>query len=193
MNKYLLACVVCLQVLLLQHIACAQEIRIPWTRLAAVRLMDDQGHSTQIKPAKLNVFVLLSPECPLSRNYITVINKLVKQGHASFYGIVPGTAYSTADISKFTNDYKPNFPVLVDGSKKFTKGLNGTTTPECFLIDQKGQVLYSGLIDNWAYSLGKQRKVVTEKYLEEALLKARTDQVIRVSRTKPVGCLVNNL
>lgn len=193
MNKYLLACLVCLHLILLQDIAHAQEVRIPWTRLSAVSLIDDQGHPTQIKPSKLNVFILLSPECPLSRNYVTVINKLVKQGHASFYGIVPGSAYSTKELSKFINDYKPGFPVLVDRTKKLTKGLNGTITPECFLVDQKGQVLYSGLIDNWAYSLGKQRKIVTEKYLEVALLKAHNGNVIQLSRTKPVGCMINDL
>ena len=193
MNKLLLACLLALPLLLSGQMSHAQKPRVPWARLSSVTLTDYQGHSTTIKPAKLNVFVLLSPECPLSRNYITVINKLAKQTEVRFYGVVPGAAYSTADLSKFIKDYKPIFPVLIDSSKRLTTGLNGTITPECVLIDQHGQILYRGLIDNWAYSLGQQRKVITEKYLEEALMQARSGQTIQVNRTKPVGCLINDL
>jgi len=193
MNKLLTTCLACLLLLLSEQTSYAQQARVPWTRLSSVRLTDHQGHSTHLNPSKLNVFILLSPECPLSRNYITVVNKLVKQSQVAFYGIVPGAAYSTAELSKFIKDYSPIFPVLIDSSKKLTKGLNGSITPECILIDQQGQVLYSGLIDNWAYSLGKQRKVVTERYLEDALSRARSGQMIQVSRTKPVGCLINDL
>lgn len=193
MNKLLLACLLALPLLLSGQMSHAQKTRVPWARLSSVTLTDYQGHSTTIKPAKLNVFILLSPECPLSRNYITVINKLAKQTEVRFYGVVPGAAYSTADLSKFKKDYKPIFPVLIDSSKRLTTGLNGTITPECVLIDQHGQILYRGLIDNWAYSLGQQRKVITEKYLEEALMQARSGQTIQVNRTKPVGCLINDL
>lgn len=193
MKKLLPNCLVCLLLIVFNQVSHAQRPQIPWMQLSATSLTDHQGNLTHLKPAKFSVFILLSPECPLSRNYVSVINKLAQQYQAACYGIVPGATYSTTDITKFVKDYKPLFPILVDKRKKLTKVLKGSTTPECILVNQEGRVLYRGLIDNWAYSLGKQRKVITEKYLEDALSHAQSGTAILISQTKPVGCLINDL
>src|SRR5690349_11754017 len=47
--------------------------------------------------SKLNLLVLLSPECPLCKNYSVTLNKIQKEfvEDLNIYGIVPGKAYST--------------------------------------------------------------------------------------------------
>jgi hypothetical protein len=193
MKKYRFYYLACLMLISLSQITFAQNTQMQWTQLSSVGLYDLGGKITHIKPSKLTVFVLLSPECPLSRNYVTVLNKLVAQNQAAFYGIIPGGAYSVADVAKFSKDYKANFPVFIDKSSKLTKSLHGSTTPECILTNENGHVIYRGLIDNWAYSLGKQRKVVTEKYLEVALTQTHAGKPVVVEHTKPVGCLINDI
>lgn len=49
------------------------------------------------------------------------------------------------------------------------KYLKATTTPEVFVLNNKGEVVYSGAIDNWAIDLGEKRQVITEFYLKDAL------------------------
>ena len=55
-----------------------------------------------------------------------------------------------------------------------------------------GTITYSGLIDNWATSLGQKRLVITEKYLEQAI-KDQLNGKQTFKKTIPVGCLINDI
>jgi thiol-disulfide isomerase/thioredoxin len=178
---------------LLSNICLGQTKILSWENISSVDLVDVEGKITHVRPAKLSVAIFLSPECPLSKNYISVLNKLAEEKRVDFYGIIPGASYSVTEVANFARDFKAAFPIYVDKKKKFTKILGGTTTPECMLISQSGLILYRGLIDNWAHSLGQQRKVITEKYLEHAINKTLMHKPITITSTKPVGCLINNL
>lgn len=136
--------------------------------------------------------VFLSPECPLSQNYTKTLNELSAKykGQCQIIGIIPGTAYSSAEIAKFKKDYHIGFELRVDKKFEWTKRLGATTTPEAFLMT-RDSVIYAGLIDNWAASLGVQRTVITEHYLADAIDSALHHHSITTSRTLPVGCLIN--
>jgi thiol-disulfide isomerase/thioredoxin len=141
----------------------------------------------------LSVFVLLSPECPLCKNYSTVLNKINGQfsGDLSVYGIVPGKAYSAKEISKFIKDYKINFPVYVDSKKELTTYIKGTVTPEAILMDQQGEVIYRGAIDDWVSDLGKKKLVVSNEYLKTAIKQYLQNQTVSIKSVEPIGCLIN--
>jgi thiol-disulfide isomerase/thioredoxin len=141
----------------------------------------------------LSVFVLLSPECPLCKNYSTVLNKINGQfsGDLSVYGIVPGKAYSAKEISKFIKDYKINFPVYVDSKKELTTYIKGTVTPEVILMNQQGEVIYRGAIDDWVSDLGKKKLVVSNEYLKTAIKQYLQNQTVSIKSVEPIGCLIN--
>jgi len=141
----------------------------------------------------LSVFVLLSPECPLCKNYSTVLNKINGQfsGDLSVYGIVPGKAYSAKEISKFIKDYKINFPVYVDPKKELTTYIKGTVTPEVILMNQQGEVIYRGAIDDWVSDLGKKKLVVSNEYLKTAIKQYLQNQTVSIKSVEPIGCLIN--
>jgi thiol-disulfide isomerase/thioredoxin len=141
----------------------------------------------------LSVFVLLSPECPLCKNYSTVLNKINGQfsGDLSVYGIVPGKAYSAKEINKFIKDYKINFPVYVDSKKELTTYIEGTVTPEVILMNQQGEVIYRGAIDDWVSDLGKKKLVVSNEYLKTAIKQYLQNQTVSIKSVEPIGCLIN--
>jgi thiol-disulfide isomerase/thioredoxin len=141
----------------------------------------------------LSVFVLLSPECPLCKNYSTVLNKINGQfsGDLSVYGIVPGKAYSAKEISKFIKDYKINFPVYVDPKKELTTYIEGTVTPEVILMNQQGEVIYRGAIDDWVSDLGKKKLVVSNEYLKTAIKQYLQNQTVSIKSVEPLRCLIN--
>jgi thiol-disulfide isomerase/thioredoxin len=141
----------------------------------------------------LSVFVLLSPECPLCKNYSTVLNKINGQfsGDLSVYGIVPGKAYSAKEISKFIKDYKINFPVYVDSKKELTTYIEGTVTPEVILMNQQGEVIYRGAIDDWVSDLGKKKLIVSNEYLKTAIKQYLQNQTVSIKTVEPIGCLIN--
>jgi thiol-disulfide isomerase/thioredoxin len=164
-----------------------------WSRISNISLINLSSKKESIKASDLTVLVMLSPECPLSKNYIPVLNQLsADHKYVRFYGIFPGASYPITELDQFKKDFKVQFTLLVDKQKKLTRLLKANTTPECIVLDKNGMILYRGLIDNWPVSLGTQRKVITEKYLANALYDFQYNQPINPKNTTPIGCLIND-
>ncbi|NEU06920.1 redoxin domain-containing protein [Flavihumibacter sp. R14] len=143
---------------------------------------------------KPSVFVFLAPDCPLSKNYAPLLNSLAKKHpNINFYGIFPGKSYSFKEISDYGKDYAVSFPLLSDPLMQLSEYTRAKVTPEVILMDQKGIILYRGLIDNWAVSLGKKRQVVTNHYLDQAISLYEMGKPITITHTDPVGCLINDI
>ena len=139
------------------------------------------------------IIVFLAPQCPLSENYCLTLNELSAMYAAPgmpFYGCVSGTYFSDAEISRFLKDYQLQLPVLLDPQQDLTSLLGATVTPEVFVIDSSGAILYSGAIDNWAVDLGVKREVVTEFYLRDVLAAVQDERPVPYRQTKPVGCFI---
>lgn len=190
-SKWLFLCFICLT----WHPVSAQILKTvsPGTiQSIKLRTTDNKAFSLGInKPA---VLIFLSPDCPLSKNYAPVLNSLAKKHpRVKFYGIFPGKSYSSEEIIAYGKDYDLVFPLLSDPLKQLSGYLKAKVTPEVILINPQGVVLYTGLIDNWAVSLGKQRRVITHHYLEDALTGFETGKEIAVRHTEPVGCLINDI
>lgn len=193
MKKYLLV----LSCMLL--IWCSANAQVGPRRLSAekiravkLRTVDDKNFWLQLK--KPAVFVFLSPECPLCKNYAPILGSLM-EAHpgVEFYGIFPGKSYSLREITAYGTEYSLKFPLLLDADKSLTRYMKATVTPEVVYMNSEGTILYSGKIDDWAVSLGKQRQVVTKHYLKDALRQSESGKPIIISQTEPVGCLINDI
>ncbi|ETZ23887.1 redoxin domain-containing protein [Pedobacter sp. V48] len=171
----------------------AQEKIVSPAKINSIKLIDLAGKESRINLSKAVVLVFLSPECPLCKNYLPGLIKLQNANkNINFYGIIPGVSYSLKEINELRNEYGINFSLLTDREKQLSKYLGATTTPEVFLINKMGAITYSGLIDNWATSLGQKRLVITEKYLEQAI-KDQLNGKQTFKKTIPVGCLINDI
>jgi peroxiredoxin len=147
----------------------------------------------KVRNNKPTVYIFLSPECPLCQSYSLTIRNLFEAYRVKgiqLIGIVPGSDYDAATIKQFMRKYNLPIPIYTDPSFAFTKHLKATITPEAFFVNPNGVVLYSGRIDNWAYELGKKRKVITEKDLQNALEAFTQQQPIKVTQTKAIGCYI---
>jgi peroxiredoxin len=144
---------------------------------------------------KMLAVIFLSPECPLSQNYTLTLNKLYAKykSDVDIVGVFPGSAYSATAYNSFNKKYDIKFTLVTDKDKRMVKLLGAKITPEVFLMDERRIVFYSGAIDNWAISLGKQRTNVTEHYLEDAIQGQLDHVMLKVKQTKAVGCLINDL
>ena len=144
---------------------------------------------------KMLAVIFLSPECPLSQNYTLTLNKLYDKykRELEIVGIFPGSAYTSAIYNSFNRKYNIQFTLLTDKDKSAVRVLGAKITPEVFLMDERRTILYSGAIDNWAISLGKQRTNVTDHYLEDAIQSQLDHVMLKVKQTKAIGCLINDL
>lgn len=139
------------------------------------------------------VYYFLSPECPLCQSYSLTIRNLYKEfskQSIEMIGIVPGTDFSTETISEYEVKYKIPIKLLRDEQLLLVKKYHATITPEVVVTDAAGNVRYQGRIDNWAYELGKKRKVITEHNLRDALHSILNHQPVAIPKTKAVGCYI---
>ena len=167
--------------------------------LSSFRLYDAAAGKTSfpgiaISQSPFSLFIFLSPECPLSQNYLPLFNRLKKtySDRVTFYGIIPGKAYSSKVVRTFAATYNIQFPLLVDSSKSFTNYMHATVTPEVILINDKNVLIYRGAIDDLAMGLGKRRIKTTNEYLKNAIVQSLENKTVDLKRTRAVGCKIND-
>ncbi len=143
---------------------------------------------------KGTVLLFFSPECPICQSQTKTINELFVQyekDSIAFMLIFPGNYYSKKTIKRFINEYGISIPSLIDKDFQLTRKVNATVTPEAILIDNKGNRIYSGLIDNYFEDIGKRRSIITEHYLQDAIDAILQNIQPKTIRTQPVGCILN--
>lgn len=144
------------------------------------------------KNYELTVYLLLAHDCPVCQKYGATFRELSeKYPSLQVIGIAPADGATAEKIGEFARSYQFDFPVLLDSQKIFTHVFKAKVTPEVFLVDRSGNLLYRGMVDNWFYELGKYRNVVTENYLHDAIVAALAGEPADPNQTEPIGCLLN--
>lgn len=145
-------------------------------------------------PKPLYLFIFLSPECPLCRRYSTAFKNLFSRFNqkVEFFGIVPGNAYTVAEVRKYVDEHHIPFSLFIDQDKMLSNYLQATTTPQVILLNENYQMVYKGAVDNLLSELGKPRLKATEDYLNKAISQSLEHEVVSVKRTKAVGCRIND-
>lgn len=140
------------------------------------------------------VFVFISPECPLCQRYTRTLNALATDysHNLTLYAVVPGRAYADSTLNAFKEKYNLMMDIFVDTDLTVTKALAISVTPEAVLFDGHLKKIYTGAIDNWAFSLGKQRQAPTENYLKDALDSSLAGLPLAVPNKAAVGCIIND-
>jgi len=77
------------------------------------------------------------------------------------------------------------FPYVVDATSDVARAFGATRTPEAFLFDKDGKLVYHGAIDD-----DQNPKQVTKNFLRDALDALVSGKPIPVSETKFIGCSI---
>jgi len=149
----------------------------------AVELLDNE---------KSTVVMFLSPDCPLCHSYSLSFNQLRERfsKEVNFFGILAGDLYEKEEIDHYVDSFDFEAPIILDPDLELASTLDASVTPQVFLLDNEGSVLYNGKIDNWAISLGRKKLKADSLYLQWALEQHLHEQDIRIAKTKPVGCVI---
>lgn len=190
--KYLL--ILTLPVALILISGCTKKEPVTdFSSLELTTLQHDKFSFAELSTKKAAVIVFLQPECPFCISYGKTLRQLdsalTRQG-ILFIGVVAGKNYPENDIAAYCEKNQLHFPVLLDPDFTLQKTLNAITTPEAFLVSNTGEILYRGLIDNWAYEIGKVRPMVTEHYLTDAVKAMLDNKPISPDSTKAIGCYI---
>src|SRR5579872_5154631 len=96
---------------------------VPQVDLRELRMLDVRGgrHDLAVDDTRGTVFIFLSSECPISRQYVPELNRLAKTAaelKLAFYGVVSDAGVTRVEARKFVDEFHVGFPVLFDASRE---------------------------------------------------------------------------
>ena len=138
------------------------------------------------------VFITLDPECPFCQLYThtftDIADKYAGQG-VNVVGLYPGHFMQLEEAIPFSAEAGFEFPQVMDDECKLSLALQARVTPECFLTDAKGTVVYRGAVDDRAVRQGQKKYEAQQHYLADAI-----DAFLATGKPQEevvaVGCIV---
>lgn len=167
----------------------------PATKVEDFTLQDHLGarHSLRDWGDKKSIVVtFLGTECPLAKLYATRLAELDAEYSAkgvAFVGIDANQQDSLLEIGHYVRVHKLDFPVLKDATGDVAKSFGATRTPEAFVLDPDGKVVYRGRIDD-EFGIGYKRQNRVTRDLANALDEFLAGKTVSTPSTEPVGCLI---
>lgn len=103
------------------------------------------------KEAKATLIFFFGTRCPVSKAYNSRILDYVDHygpKGVRVYGIDSNDPESADEVSDYAADHKYTFPTLKDKGNVVADTFGAEVTPEVFLIDSEGKLVYTGQIDD---------------------------------------------
>ena len=132
--------------------------------------------------------------CPWAKMWQTRVAAIGNAALESGIGVVAINSNDPADYPE--DEYAPmqerakllgfKFPYVVDATSSVAKAFGATRTPEAFLFDAKGKLVYHGAVDDNA----REEAAVKEKWLNDAVQAVATGKGVTVAETKALGCTI---
>jgi peroxiredoxin len=91
-----------------------------------------------------------------------------------------------AVMQERAKELKMAVPYVVDATSDVARAFGATHTPEAFLFDRKGKLVYHGGIDDNA----KEPEKVTARWLRDALESTVAGKSVALKETKALGCSI---
>jgi peroxiredoxin len=164
---------------------------------ADVKMAGVDGKSLSIadvKGAKGTLVIFTCNSCPWVKAWESRIAELGNTFSKQGIGVI---AVNSNDPSMKPEDDMPamqerakslglRFPYVVDGSSDVARAFGATRTPEAFLFDAKGKLVYHGAVDDNAHKPAE----VTVRWLNDALTATAAGKAVAVKETKSLGCTI---
>lgn len=92
-------------------------------------------------------------------------------------------------MKTYAADQSYNWYYLVDKNSVLADAFGANRTPECFLFNNEGKLVYHGAIDDNAGDAA----AVSRKHLAQAMIELTESKEITVKQSRSVGCTIKRL
>ncbi len=144
-----------------------------------------------LKDNKYTVLMFISTECPVSNGYNERMKKLYDAYSSkgiAFIGINANKAEDVKAIAGHAKDHEFKFPVVKDVNNKIADQYAAQVTPEVFVLNSSGKLLYHGRIDD-----SRNPAKVTSSDLAGALDKLLEGKTPSATTTHAFGCTIKRV
>jgi peroxiredoxin len=162
-----------------------------------VKMKDITGTEVSFKDAqkKNGLLVMFSCNtCPVVRRYQSRTLEVSKYASGKDIGVIllnsneatrdDGDSYN--DMKDFAKEHQYNFNYVLDKNSEMADAFGANRTPEVFLFNKEGKLVYHGAIDDNANSPDQ----VTRKHAIVAIDEMIAGKDISMKETRSVGCTI---
>jgi len=135
--------------------------------------------------------------CPVVKAYQSRTNEVCKYAKDKQIGVIllnSNEAYrnngdSYSDMKSYASAQKYSWPYVVDENSAMANAFGASRTPECFLFNADGKLVYHGAIDDNQNGPDE----VTRKHLVVAMDEMLAGKDVSVKKTRSVGCNIKRI
>lgn len=165
--------------------------------MADVKMKNVDGRElsfAEVRGSKGTLVIFACNHCPWVRAWEPRMVALGNQYSKRGIGVV---AVNPNDPAAYPEDDLPGmqarakqrgmtYPYVVDATSDVARAFGASHTPEAFLFDRGGKLVYHGAIDDNA----RDPKKVKSRYLEDALKATAAGKPVPVAESKSLGCTI---
>ncbi|HVK06525.1 MAG TPA: redoxin domain-containing protein [Armatimonadaceae bacterium] len=143
------------------------------------------------KAKKATVVVWVSTQCPVSNDYNERLAQLSEQYAArgvQFIGVNSNSREAVPEIAAHARQNDLAFPILKDADNAIADRFEAKVTPEAFVLDAKGNLVFHGAIDD-----SRDATKVKTKYLVSALDALVEGKPVTVQPGRAFGCTIQRV
>ena len=150
---------------------------------------DGKEHSLASLKGKSGTLVLfVATQCPVSNAYNARMQKLADDYRAKGVNVVGINSNSTepaAEVKQHAAANGLNFTILKDPGNQIADRFGAQSTPEAYLLDASGKLVYHGRIDNSRYGYA-----ITATELRDAIEASLAGKPVEKAEVKAFGCSI---
>lgn len=161
------------------------------------KLKDISGKEITLKTAakENGLLVMFSCNtCPVVINNQSRTNEICKYAQDKKLGVVllnsnegnRSSSESLESMKAYAREQSYQWYYAVDKDNELADAFGATRTPECFLFDKTGKLVYHGAIDNNP----NDESSVSRKHLQEAINEVTGGKDVSVKTSRSVGCAI---
>lgn len=139
---------------------------------------------------KPELVFILATRCPVSNAYNERMASTLKEygDRVHIVGVNPNETESNEEVIKHASNHGLTFPIYRDPGMKLTDSWGVRVTPEAYLFDKSGKLVYRGRIDD-----NQDASQVKSFDLRSALEKHLSGKPVPANETRPFGCSIKRV
>ena len=148
---------------------------------------DGRAHSlASLKGKSGTVVIFIATQCPYSNAYNERMAKLAadyRDKGVNVVGINSNSTEPAAEIKQHAADKGLTFTILKDAGNQVADRYDAQVTPEAYLLDASGKLVYHGRIDN-----SRTGYLITSTELRDAIEAVLAGKPVEKAEVKAFGC-----
>ena len=150
---------------------------------------DGRAHTlASLKGKSGTLIIFVATECPVSNAYNERMQKLSEDYRAkgvNVVGINSNMTESAARVKQHAAEKGLTFTILKDTGNVVADRFDAQVTPEAYLLDASGKLVYHGRIDN-----SRNGDAITASELRDAIEATLAGKPVEKSEVKAFGCSI---